>query len=245
MPGPRSDRTHGDDGPARAECDARRRARPIPAKLLAGIEAMGMRATEAFWATHAARGGRTRAAARGTGGDGLLTLCANSDALRLNRVVGLGHRGEAKRGADRRDHRTLPPPPAAAVQHRSPPGRRAPRSPPGSPSADPPATLAMPLLVRDARRPIAALPTDLRVAKATRGDAETIVAIHEQSFAGPPSRRPWALAGTRSCPGWSSTSRGRAVCRSGRGRCASRASWRGSRAGDADLSGGATAPTRR
>jgi hypothetical protein len=164
--------------------------------LLAGIEAMGMRATEAFWAIMPSEvAGRVRPHVERVG-DGLLTLCANSDALRLNRVVGLGHRGEASEAL-------IDAIIARFRRHRLP--RFSVMLSPGPQSAEIAAWLlergfarhaGYALLVRDARRPIASPPTDLRVAKATRRDTESIVSVQEQCFAGPPSRRPWALAGT-------------------------------------------------
>jgi hypothetical protein len=164
--------------------------------LLAGIEAMGMHSTQAFWAAMPPEVAKRVRPHVERVGDGLVTLCANSDALRLNRVVGLGHRGEASEAvidtiiARYRRHRLR---------------RFSVMLSPGPQSAEIAAWLAergfarhagYALLVRDARRPTATPRTDLRVARATRRDAEAIVAIHEQCFAGPPSRRPWALAGT-------------------------------------------------
>jgi len=169
--------------------------RPIPANLLAAIEAMGIRATEAFWAVIPPEVARRVRPHVERIGDGLLTLCANSDALRLNRVIGLGHRARASEElVDRiverfRSHRLK---------------RFSVMLSPGPQSAEIAQWLGergflrhagYALLVRGTRRPVPVTRTDLRVAKAARRDAGTIVAIHEQCFGGTPSRKPWALAG--------------------------------------------------
>jgi len=156
---------------------------------------MGIRVTEAFWAVIPAEVARRVRPHVERVGDGLLTLCANSDALRLNRVVGLGHRGAASEAlideivARFRRHRLkrfsvmLAPGPQGAEIAEWLTARGFQRH------------AGYELLVRDARRPVPPPGTKLRIRRATRREADAILSIHEQCFASPPSRRPWAKAG--------------------------------------------------
>lgn len=167
---------------------------PVSAAVLRRIEAMAVRTTVRFWSvmpTGVAKRLRPRVVRVG---DGLATLATGSDALRTNRVIGLGHRGLATesmidqiidlyRGARLgRFSVVMSPGPQAEritgwllarafMRH-------------GGHS----------LLVRDAREPVPRARPALRVARARRADADAILAIHERCFALAASRRPWSRA---------------------------------------------------
>jgi hypothetical protein len=181
----------------------RRETRPSPersrpgARLLAAIEAMGVRSTRAFWALVPPELVKRVRPQVEPVGDGLLTLSGSSDALRMNRVIGLGHLGRAREemidGIIERFR-------AARL------GRFSVVLSPGPQVAEITEWLTRrglerhggyALLVRDARRPVPSFRPrlGLKVARAGRKDAEAVVSIHEQAFFSPASRRSWALAG--------------------------------------------------
>ena len=129
-------------------------------------------------------------------GDGLLTLLPKSNPLRMNRVIGLGHRGLARRamideiiaryrGAGLRRFSFLlsPGPQAAEITAWL---RERDFEPHGGYT----------LLIRDARIPVGRPKrvARLRIARARRGDRLSVVRIIEECFATPRSRRSWSLA---------------------------------------------------
>jgi hypothetical protein len=158
---------------------------------------MGVRATVAFWGIIPPELVKRVRPHVEPIGDGLLTLSGSSDALRMNRVIGLGHLGQARehmidRIIDRFRSARL--------------GRFSLVLSPGPQAADIVAWLTRrgfqrrggsALLVRDARQPVPRPRSSpaFRVARAARKDAPAVVAIHEQCFATPASRRSWSLAG--------------------------------------------------
>ena len=169
-------------------------------RLLRRIEAMGVRATERFWGLmppEVAKRLRPRTARMG---DAFLTLAAASDALRMNRVIGLGHDGLAQeamidrivafyRAAKlRRFSVMVSPGPQAARISRWLIARGLTRH--GGHC----------LLVREGRRTIPPVRSEVRVVRAKPEHADAILAIHERCFALPVSRRSWfraALASSR------------------------------------------------
>jgi hypothetical protein len=131
-------------------------------------------------------------------GDGLLTMLAGSDALQMNRVIGLGHRGRAHepildeiisifRSARVRLFGVLlsPGPQAEAIERWL--RKRGFRRDGGHA-----------MLVRDCARPVPSVSTELRVERALRSDAPAMVRIIQQTFGIPESRRAWSLAGATS-----------------------------------------------
>ena len=167
-------------------------------RLLRRIEAMGVRATERFWGLmppDVAKRLRPRTARLG---DAFLTLAAASDALRMNRVIGLGHEGLAReamidqiiafyRAAKlRRFSVMVSPGPQAARISRWLLARGLTRR--GGHC----------LLVREGRLAVPPVRSEVRVVRAKRDHAEAILAIHERCFALPASRRNWSLAGLAS-----------------------------------------------
>jgi hypothetical protein len=127
-------------------------------------------------------------------GDSLATLLETSDSLRMNRVVGLGHRGLATRHTideiiaffraaklKRFSILLCPGPQAETIAG----WLRAKGFKPGSGQA---------VLARDGGKPVPSPGTDLRIARARRSDAAAMVGILQQSFGTPPSRRAWSLA---------------------------------------------------
>ena len=127
-------------------------------------------------------------------GDGLVTLLANSDSLRMNRVIGLGHRGRAseamideiivcfRAARIRRFSVLMSPGPQAKAIAVWLDARGFQRD--GGHS----------MLARACDEPVPSAKTDLRVLRARRSDAATMVAIQQKSFGIPRSRRAWSLA---------------------------------------------------
>lgn len=167
---------------------------PVRDGLLRRIEAMAVRDTQRYWAlmpTGLAARLRTRV---GRAGDALLTLCATSDSLRMNRVIGLGARGRARpttldeilafyrASRIRRFSIMLGPGPQADSISRWLRARGfAPRG-------------GHALLVRDCRLRVPPATGKVRIARARPRDANLILDIHEQVFAIARSRRSWARA---------------------------------------------------
>lgn len=168
------------------------------ARTLRHIEAMAIHSTERHWALvppELARRLRPRTARIG---DAFLTLAAGSDALRMNRVIGLGHQGLAResmvdeiidvyRGARLGRFSVMigPGPQAGSIQRWLLARGFAPH---GGHS----------LLARPCSVAIPAVPSRVRVVRANQGHADAILAIHERCFALPPSRRSWGRASLRS-----------------------------------------------
>ena len=126
--------------------------------------------------------------------DGYATVLGSSDSLRMNRVIGLGHRGEA---TEQTIDEIIAFFRAAKVKRFSIllcPGPQfdeitwwlmARGFRPGAGHA---------LLARDARSPVPRASTTLRIARAHRQDGPAMVAILERCFGMPASRRAWSLA---------------------------------------------------
>ena len=168
------------------------------ARTLRNIEAMAIHSTERHWALvppELARRLRPRTARIG---DAFLTLAAGSDALRMNRVIGLGHQGLARESMideiidvyrdaklGRFGFMIGPGPQAGSIRRWLLARGFAPR---GGHS----------LLARPCSVAIPALPFGVRVVRATTGHEDAILAIHERCFALPPSRRIWGRASLRS-----------------------------------------------
>lgn len=162
--------------------------------VLRRVESMGLRGTERHWGLMPAEVARRLRPRIERVGDGLLTLLQRSDALRLNRVIGLGHRGlatepmidrivETYREAGLRRFSLLMSP---GPQERVITGWLAARGlrRHGGNS----------LLVRDARRPLPRVSSAVRIARARREQAEVVVEIGAKTFGLAASRRPWVLA---------------------------------------------------
>lgn len=168
-------------------------ARP-GSRFLRGAEAMNVAATEEHWALMPADLAKRLRPRVTRVGDGLLTLAAGSDALRMNRVIGLGHRGAAQeamideiiaiyRAAKLRRFSLMLSPGPQAERITGWLGARGFR---------PQGGLAM--LARDARTPVPASKSELRVKRAHRASAPVVVTIQERCFGFPASRRNWSLA---------------------------------------------------
>jgi GNAT superfamily N-acetyltransferase len=166
--------------------------------LIRRTEAAGMRATEDHWALIPPDAARRLGARVARVGDGLLTLAARSDSARMNRVMGLGNRGQAKestidevidlyRAAGRESFSVLVSP---GPQSRRIIGwllargfaRRGGYS----------------LLVRDCRVPVPRAGVGIRVLRAKRAQAPVVVGIHQRCFGLPAIRRSWSIASARS-----------------------------------------------
>ena len=134
-------------------------------------------------------------------GDGLLTVAERSDALRMNRVIGLGHRGRAKEAMVdeiinfyrasklRRFSFMLGPGPQAKQITTWLLARGFKRH--GGHS----------MLARDGRRPVPRVASNVRVVRGKREHDPFVVAIHERCFGIPASRRSWSLA-SAGAPGY-------------------------------------------
>jgi acetyltransferase (GNAT) family protein len=162
--------------------------------FLRRVEAMSISGAEGHWAlvpSDVARKLRPRVARIA---DGYLTLLETSDSLRMNRVIGLGHRGAAtERSIDeilafyraarlRRFSLLLSPGPQFETITN---WLRARGFRPGAGHA---------LLAREIGRPIRRPPTQLRIARARLRDARTMVDILQRCFGIPASRLAWSLA---------------------------------------------------
>jgi len=129
--------------------------------------------------------------------DALLTSAPSSRALRLNRVTGLGTRSVVtekcldqilafyRSAGARRFCVMLSPGPRAAATARRLVAR-------GFQSKG-----GHVLLVRDCRNPIPPARPRVRVAKARRGEAETVHRIQQRAFGDAPGRAAWVLAAIR------------------------------------------------
>jgi hypothetical protein len=166
----------------------------ISSAVLRRIEAMAIRGAERFWSRippAVAKHLRPRVTRVG---DALLTLGAGSDALRTNRVIGLGHEGRAResmideiiafyRGARLRRFSLMMSP--GPQSDRIAGWLLARGFAPGGGHS---------LLVRDARTPVPLVRSAVRVARARRADVDAILAIHQRCFALPANRRAWSRA---------------------------------------------------
>ena len=166
--------------------------RSADASVLRRIEAMAIRSTERFWTRippPVAKRLRPRVARVG---DAFLTLAAGSDALRMNRVIGFGHQGLARE----------PMIDEIIAFYRAARLRRFSVMLSGGIGTDRISTWLLArgfqrrgghsLLVRDARESVPGVRSAVRVARAKRADADTIISIHQRCFALPDSRREWS-----------------------------------------------------
>ncbi len=163
-------------------------------RILSRIEAMGVRGSERHWALIPADLATRSHAQTAQVGDALATLMPSSDSLRMNRVIGLGHR----RGADastidalierfraakvRRFCVLLSPGPQAAGLARCLAARGFVRRPGHA------------LLLRDCRKPVRRVATPLRVVREGPRLHRAAIGILGESFAMPASRLAWSLA---------------------------------------------------
>ena len=158
------------------------------------IGAMGITATERHWALippALAQWARPRVMRLG---DGLATLLEKSDSLRMNRVIGLGHRGAAKeemidalvefyRAARlKRFSFLLGPSPQAAEIGRWLDKRGFTRRG------------GYRLLLRECSVPIPRIPSKVTVTRAGRAQWGALVRVQSEVFAVPASRRDWSMA---------------------------------------------------
>lgn len=168
------------------------------ARLLRAIEAMGIQATEAHWNLVPPDLAKRLKPRTAHVGDAFLTVLPGSDALRTNRVIGLGHCGKATetvvdeiigRYQDARVKRfsvLLGPGPQVDDVARWLSARGFARKP------------GLTLLVRDGRTPLPREKAEVRIHRASAVDRNTIVSIHSLCFATPASRRSWNLAAAAS-----------------------------------------------
>src|SRR5262245_44370007 len=181
----------------------RARARAVTPAVNRRVEAMAVRGTEQHWKLVPQELAVKLRPAVERVGDGLLTLLPKSDSLRMNRVIGLGHRGLAResmideivaryRSAGLRRFSFLMSPGPQAAEIAAWVGERG-FEPHGGYT----------LLVRDARIPVSRprSAARLRVARSRSDDRLTVVRIIEEVFGAPRSRRSWALAAIGS-PGY-------------------------------------------
>ena len=173
---------------------SRRSSRRDLATLLRRVEAMNIHTTERHWRLIPIRLAERARPRVLQVGDGLLTLLTGSDSLRLNRVIGLGHRGRAEeamideitgRCREARIKRFSvmvgPGPQSGEIEEWL--SRRGFE-----------ARLGHALLLRDLSQPIARPNTALRVARAGGRQRETVAQVLAESFPVPESRREWSLA---------------------------------------------------
>lgn len=167
-------------------------------KFLRRVEAMSISGTEGHWALippQLAKKIRPRVAHIA---DAYATLLETSDSLRMNRVIGLGSLGQAtERSIDeiiaffraarlRRFSILLCPGPQSEAITR---WLRARGFQPGAGHA---------LMARVGGEPIPRPPTSLRIVRARRDDAPTMVSILQRCFGIPASREAWSLAAASS-----------------------------------------------
>jgi GNAT superfamily N-acetyltransferase len=160
--------------------------------LLSRIEAMGVRGREQYWSRmppDLARRVRPRTAHVG---DAFVTLMEKSDSLRVNRVIGMGHRGEAapamideiielfRRARVARFSFELSPCRQADAIERWLTDRGFVR------------TSGYSLLIRDLGEPVARAPSGVRVVRAGRAHYDTVTRIFGETFAIPVTRRGWS-----------------------------------------------------
>ena len=166
--------------------------------LLVRIEAMAVRGRERQWShipAELARAVRPRVVRFG---DALVTLMEKSDSLRVNRVIGLGHRGEASEQTIdaivavftsaklRRFSIEVGPGPQVENITRWLRERGFARH--GGYS----------LLLRDPSLPLPRVPGGVRAVRARGTNLDVVIDIFSETFATPASRRGWSLAAAKS-----------------------------------------------
>jgi len=162
--------------------------------ILRRVEAMGIDATAAHWNLVPPDLARRLRPSIARVADGLVTMLPTSDSLRMNRVIGFGHRGRATEAAIdeivdhyrrmklRRFSLLLGPGPQAGTIADWLLRR-------GFRPKD-----ALTLLMRDCRLVVSRDTSEVRVTRARRESAGHVVRILEACFAMPASRRRWSLA---------------------------------------------------
>lgn len=168
--------------------------RPTEPVLLRGIEAMGIRATERFWSVMPAEVAQRMRPRVVRVGDGLATIAGGSNALRMNRVIGLGHQGLARESLIDEIIALYRQAKLRRFSVMMSPGPQAERITEWLLARGFTRHGGHSLLVRDARETVPTLRSAVRVARARRADVEAILAIHERCFALAASRRPWSRA---------------------------------------------------
>jgi len=170
--------------------------------LIRRVEAMAVRGTERHWTLIPGELAVKLRPRVERVGDALLTMLPKSDSLRMNRVVGLGHRGGASESmideiiARYRSARLR----RFSFLLSSGPQREAITSWLGARGFE--AHGGYTLLIRDARVPLPPrAESRVRVVRARRQDRLAVVEIIEEVFASPKSRRTWSLA-TVGAPGY-------------------------------------------
>jgi hypothetical protein len=164
------------------------------ADLLRRIQVMTVSGTERHWALIPPATAKRLRPRVDHVADALLTMMARSDALRLNRVTALGHRGEASaaaidtiieryREAKIRRFSLLLGPGPQAERIRDWLEARGFRRHQG-----------YVLLVRDARIPVPKVETDLSVRRTGRAEAARAVDVLAEAFAMGSGHREWAIA---------------------------------------------------
>jgi hypothetical protein len=159
---------------------------------------MGIHGTERHWALLPPDLAQRLRARVEHVGDGLLTILGASDALRMNRVTGLGHRGQAKEAMIDQIIQTYR---AAKVDRFSillGPGPQAKTITRWLLERGFQRRGGHMLLLRDCRAALPRVASDVRVVRAKRDDAEVIVGIITRTFGMPASRRRWSLAAAAS-----------------------------------------------
>ena len=163
-------------------------------RILSRIEAMGLRGAEDHWSMMPPELAKRCRAQSARIGDALATLMPTSDSLRVNRVVGLGHRQRVDaatidemiqryRAARIKRFSVMPSPgPHAAGLARRLAARGFTRKP------------GLVLLLRDCRKPVLRPASSLRVVREGPALHRAAIEILHESFPSPPSRLAWALS---------------------------------------------------
>jgi hypothetical protein len=165
--------------------------------LLRRIEAMNVHGRESQWSFIPDELARSAKPHVEHIGDSLVTFMRGSDSLRVNRVIGLGHRSEATESVIDR----------ILARYRTANLRRfcIELAPSGQRDAIEVWLLrrgfrrhgGYSMLVRDLGVPVATVPTTLRIVRAGRTRIEHAVDIFGSVFGAPKSRRAWSLAAAR------------------------------------------------
>ena len=131
-------------------------------------------------------------------GDALLTVCPGSDALRMNRVIGLGYRGAAREAMIDEIIALYRASKVLRFSLQVGPGPQRNRIEAWLVARGFKRSEGDSMLVRDCRIPVPRVHSGVRVLRARAVDAGAVVGILERCFAMPASRRAWSLAAVRS-----------------------------------------------